>query len=482
MAQRRRQAGTAVVLVALYLLVVRVLPIPELVAGRISQLALVTVGLVVTVAWSRSAVRATGRMRVGLAVWGVAGAGWTTGQVLWLAGGWEIGGGPISPAGQAGFAVTMVGAPLAAVLLVGRPSASLRTLFDALLIGTSLFFVIWALILGPQYRAGATEIGTVVYAVADVVILSLLLLLLADAGPALRTPLEITAIGIVVQFAADTVFAYEVVNGTYRFGALPDLLWLTAFTILAVGAPHHTELRGVTRLSDGGRPRAYLPYVPFLLAFLTGSTMIVTGQALDRMLAGLSMTLTGLVVFRQMLILGDNRSLTRQLSTLVDDLRFRADHDALTGLANRARFEEITERALEPGADRAVAVLLLDLDGFKPVNDTYGHDAGDRVLVEVARRLRGAAGPDDMVARLGGDEFAVLTGDDPGPVAERVLATFRTPFDVGPGQARIGASVGVAAGQPGGRGVGQLVRDADLAMYEAKRSGRNKVVSAGRAA
>ncbi|BCY13012.1 GGDEF domain-containing protein [Actinoplanes sp. L3-i22] len=483
MVQRRRAAGIAAILfVAVYLLLVRVLPFPALVAGRISQSALVVAGLTVTVVWARAARRATGRMRVGLTLWSVAALAWAGGEAIWVVQGWATGLAPVVSIANACFAVTIVATPLASVLLVGRLSASLRTLFDALMIGTSLFFVVWALILGPAHRSGDTNLGTVIYALADVVVLSLVLLLLADSGPALRTPLEISAIGIVVMFAADSTYAYQTVAGTYRFGALPDLLWLVAFGVIAVGAPHRSELRGVTRVSDGGRPRAYLPYVPFLLALVTGVAMQATRQEMDRVLAMLSMTLTALVVLRQMLILGDNRRLTRQLSALVDDLRYRADHDALTGLANRSRFEECAEQALLPGAPGPVSLLLIDLDGFKPVNDTYGHHSGDRVLAEVARRLTAAAGPGDLVARVGGDEFAVLTVTDPGPVADRVLAAFRAAFDVGDETAVIGASIGVTSARPGGHGVGQLVRDADAAMYEAKRGGRNNVVTAARVA
>ncbi len=476
MVQRRRAAGvSAILFLALYVLVVHVLPIPAVDAGRFSQLCLAAVGALVTVLWARAAIGARGRIRAGLFTWSVSGAGWTTGQVLWLADGWHAGTATIGVTANIAFGVTIVATPLAAVLLVGRPSASLRTLFDALMIGGSLFFVIWALILEPQLRSGATDLGTVTYAAADVVILSLVLLLLADAGSTLRAPLEIAATGIVVQFAADTLYACQAVAGTYRFGALPDLLWLVAWVTFAVGAPRRSELRGVTRVSDGGRPRAYLPYVPFALAFVTGISLVAGGRSLDPVLAGVSLTLTALVVLRQMLILGDNRRLTRQLSTLVDDLRFRADHDALTGLANRPRFEECAEQALLPDAPGPVSLLLIDLDGFKPVNDTFGHHSGDRVLVEVARRLTATAGPGDVVARLGGDEFAVLTTSPPRPLADRVLAAFGEVFDVGGETAVIGASIGVTSCSPGERGAGQLIRDADLAMYEAKRNGRNRV-------
>ncbi|GAA2911224.1 hypothetical protein Acy02nite_70840 [Actinoplanes cyaneus] len=480
MVQRRRAAGVAAIgFIALYLLVVHVLPIPPVVAGRFSQLCLTGVGALVTVLWARSALRARGRVRAGLFLWSLSGCGWAVGELFWLADGWRTGTAPISDAADVAFAITIVATPLAAVMLVGRPSASLRTLFDALMIGTSLFFVVWALILGPQLRSGATDLGTVAYATADVVILSLVLLLLADAGSTLRAPLEIAAVGIVVQFAADSLYACEAVAGTYRFGALPDLLWLVAWLTFAVGAPGRAELHGVTRVSDGGRPREYLPYVPFALAFVTGVAMQATHQQLDRVLAMLSLTMTALIVSRQMIILGDNRRLTRQLSELVDDLRFRAEHDALTGLANRPRFEECAGQALLPGAPGTVSLLLIDLDGFKPVNDTYGHHSGDQVLIEVARRLTAAAGPGDLVARVGGDEFAVLTTDDPRLLADRVLAAFRAAFELGGEIAVIGASIGVTSARPGRRGVGQMVRDADIAMYEAKRSGANNVVTTG---
>jgi len=464
--------------VALYLLVVHALPISPVVAGRFGQFCLAGVGALVTVLWARSAMRARGRVRVGLFLWSLSGAGWAVGELLWLADGWHTGAAPIGAAANAVFMMTIIVTPLAAVVLVGRPSASLRTLFDALMIGTSLFFVVWALILGPQLRSGATDLGAVAYATTDVVILSLVLLLLADAGSTLRAPLEIAAIGMVVEFAADSLYAWQAVDGTYRFGAWSDLLWLVAWLMFAIGAPDRAELHGVTRVSDGERARAYLPYVPFALAFVTGVTMQVTHQQLDRVLPVLSLTMTALVVSRQMLILRDNRRLAQQLSALVGDLRFRADHDALTGLANRPRFAECAERALLPGAPGTVSLLLIDLDGFKPVNDTYGHHSGDRVLVEVARRLTAVAGPGDVVARLGGDEFAVLSTNAARPLADRVLAAFGPAFDLGDETVSIGASIGVTSCRPGERGAGQLVRDADLAMYEAKRGGRNNVVTA----
>ncbi|MET0764362.1 MAG: bifunctional diguanylate cyclase/phosphodiesterase, partial [Blastococcus sp.] len=127
------------------------------------------------------------------------------------------------------------------------------------------------------------------------------------------------------------------------------------------------------------------------------------------------------------------------------------------------------------------AVLYLDLDGFKPVNDEYGHDIGDAVLRTIAIRLRGCLRPADTAARLGGDEFAILVG---GPidaqsvnrVVDRVRAQFDVPVDIGDGRvAKIGASIGIAVGDPSTEDADSLIRQSDIAMYAAKRSGGGTV-------
>jgi diguanylate cyclase (GGDEF)-like protein/PAS domain S-box-containing protein len=175
------------------------------------------------------------------------------------------------------------------------------------------------------------------------------------------------------------------------------------------------------------------------------------------------------------------------------ELTRQAYHDALTGLANRARFAERLAAALararvDDDLGR-VAVLVLDLDGFKTVNDSLGHAAGDRLLVEVASRLLNATRGCDTVARLGGDEFAVLIeavreDGDAAAVAERVVAALRPAFSVDGRHAFVGTSVGIArAGRAAGDGgaaveepdpVAALLRDADAAMYQAKARGKGR--------
>jgi diguanylate cyclase (GGDEF)-like protein len=163
------------------------------------------------------------------------------------------------------------------------------------------------------------------------------------------------------------------------------------------------------------------------------------------------------------------------------ELSRRASHDELTGLADRSVLFERVERALARMApDRAVAVLFIDVDDFKAVNDSLGHTVGDGVLSTIAARLRDAVRPSDSIARLGGDEFAVLVEDmreaDGGVrLAERILLALSAPMLVGSIEVSLGGSVGVAIATAEDRTSGEdLLRAADLAMYAAKADGKRR--------
>jgi diguanylate cyclase (GGDEF)-like protein len=169
----------------------------------------------------------------------------------------------------------------------------------------------------------------------------------------------------------------------------------------------------------------------------------------------------------------------RQVTDLKEQLRHQTLHDSLTGLPNRTLFLDRARQAVEVAARTHAwpAILYLDLDGFKPVNDEYGHDCGDGVLRTIAHRIKGCLRPADTAARLGGDEFAILLGGpidqrDVNRVVDRVRAQFDVPIDIGDGRiATIGASIGVALGTMGINNADSLIRQADIAMYAAKRTG-----------
>jgi diguanylate cyclase (GGDEF)-like protein/PAS domain S-box-containing protein len=151
----------------------------------------------------------------------------------------------------------------------------------------------------------------------------------------------------------------------------------------------------------------------------------------------------------------------------------RAAHDALTELPNRTHITEWIEDRLGRGGAPELGLLFADLDGFKVVNDSLGHQAGDQLLKLVAERVRRVVRPNDIAARLGGDEFAIVVGEVDSPddlerVADRLLDALERPFEVDGRRVSISASVGMTLAQPG-RTARDLLRDADLAMYEAKR-------------
>lgn len=166
------------------------------------------------------------------------------------------------------------------------------------------------------------------------------------------------------------------------------------------------------------------------------------------------------------------------LTELKEELRYQALHDSLTLLANRALFREKVQQALDLHRDRIrfVAVLFLDLDDFKVVNDSLGHAAGDQMLIAVAGRLQGACRPGDVVARLGGDEFAVLVEGitdtaEALAVADRITEKLSTVFSVEGKKVSTRASIGIAFADQG-EDPDQLLRNADAAMYAAKRNGK----------
>ena len=277
-----------------------------------------------------------------------------------------------------------------------------------------------------------------------------------------RPPLAawVLAVGVIGFAVIDGVFVYQTAEGLFRPGTPLQSISLAVMGLVAVAAwipgPTHADRREPM-------PNVVLPVIfalicLALLIFATQADVPVLGVVLAAAGVAVAIARTGLS-FRAVRSLAEHR---REART-----------DELTGLANRRAFNEILERTLARRPDvRRLALLVVDLDDFKAVNDSLGHHYGDELLRLAAPRIQQAVRAGDVVARIGGDEFAVLLADADGAlavrIAERLRAGFRRPFPLGSRSLVIAPSVGIALVPDDGREPVELLQHADLAMYEAK--------------
>ncbi|HEV2612617.1 MAG TPA: diguanylate cyclase [Noviherbaspirillum sp.] len=195
---------------------------------------------------------------------------------------------------------------------------------------------------------------------------------------------------------------------------------------------------------------------------------------------------TFFVLFLMLAILSVWTMIRRDMESkrqLLERLDHEASHDALTGLPNRNLFVSILDYSIPIASryQRTLGVMFIDLDGFKAINDTFGHAAGDAVLKEAARRLKEGSRQSDVVARIGGDEFLILIPNinqrsDLEVLASHLLAGFDTPIVPSIGPAKIGASIGIAVFPDDGIRSTELIKAADVAMYRAKGGGKHRFV------
>ena len=231
-----------------------------------------------------------------------------------------------------------------------------------------------------------------------------------------------------------------------------------------------------------------LPYIPLSLAVMVTVARATTGGRFDALLVGIGAVTVSLVLVRQLLTVVENSRLACRLQSTVVELREReselahqAHHDPLTGLGNRILFADRVDRALlrrERGGE-SVALMVCDLDDFKSVNDTLGHLAGDEVLREVAERLRSCTRKADTISRLGGDEFGLVLEDfghvdAAAEAAARISEALRPPILVAGQRVLMTVSIGIALASEGCNEAEQLLRAADVALYEAKEAGKDR--------
>ena len=313
------------------------------------------------------------------------------------------------------------------------------------------------------------------YPLSDVVVLTMAAVVLVRSGSGDRLPLTLVTVGVACIALSDSLFAYLTAQSAYDSGGTLDIGWVAGLLFIAGGAVASRragrEIPAVLELPSWAS--IWLPYVPLLVAGITAAAnpRELLRYPIVQVVAGL---LVVAVLARQYLAVSENR----RLVTAVAEQALR---DPLTGLANRARFTERLNHAMEKHEREGVSVgvISMDLNDFKLVNDNLGHHVGDELLSGVASRLLNSVRSGDTVARPGGDEFCLIVSGSAEAahlVADRVVQAFDEPFMVAGHQLPMRPSVGLAIAEPGEPvRAAELLERADTAMYAAKRSGNRGV-------
>ena len=375
---------------------------------------------------------------------------------------------------DAGFIAFYLLAYAAGVLMVrDRVRPFFRSMWlDGLIVALTAAALAAAFVLEPALDAAggrpATVVVTLAYPVLDLVLVMLVAGTTVVMGAAGR-PWGWLAAGLFIFFVADALYVNAAATGSYEGGDPLDIGWTVArlcFVAAALSTFRHGPAirQGTLRLLVVPALCSVAALALLFVGTRTDMSLAATTLALLAVLAALSRTA---FAFRELRALAETR---REAAT-----------DELTGLPNRRAFLRALHDATAAGArGQPRAVLILDLDRFKEVNDALGHATGDDLLRLVAQRLAAGLRPRDVFARLGGDEFAVLTpaasADEALAVSTRLRDALRTPFEIGAALLHVDASIGIALAPEQAADAGELLQLADLAMYAAKETGAGALV------
>ena len=300
---------------------------------------------------------------------------------------------------------------------------------------------------------------TLAYPLADAMLLGLVVFGGVVAGRRASLPWALLGLGLAVFAVSDTIYLLRIAGGSYRENTILDIGWPLAVALMAFAAWSPATPRASRAGSLTGNAIPVTCALAALALLVVASTTEIGVAAVA--LAAISGTASVgrlLVTLREVRRLGDSRRLA-----ITDDL---------TGLENRRGLYARIDATLAQAGERPVALLLLDLDRFKEINDSLGHHVGDDLLRLVAGRLRDSVGPAATIARLGGDEFVVLATIDAEhavATAERICRVLEAPLELEGVVTYVSASVGVAVAPGAGSTRSDLLRHADIAMYRAKR-------------
>ena len=415
--------------------------------------------------WTRVARPAVSRADI---VWlAIALSGWTVGNITY--GVYQVlGAEPQFPSvADVGYALTYLGmlAAVIGALRRERQRATAAILLDASIaaLGAALVLTLILHPLTPDLTPAAL-LTTAAYPITDLVVVALIVgKITLCVGPD-RAMWRVVGLGVLLFALADTVYVRQIQAGTYHSGTLLDTLWLLGALAIT------TAVMLPQRPRDMAKRALAEQYALSLLATVLGFAVLV--YAAFRPLSTISILLAAGTL---LLVVVRTHVAIIALAKMAD-VRQQAVTDELTGLANRrSLFAHLPARLADTTTGRRrPAVMVLDLDNFKTINDQFGHAVGDAVLVALAGRLRSRMRGDDLVARLGGDEFAVIAtvGDDDEArqLAARIAAGVAEPVQTGDALHAVRASIGLVRASPG-EDADTVLRRADEAMYRAKAAG-----------
>lgn len=354
------------------------------------------------------------------------------------------------------------------LILLGRRRLVWPVLVDGL-IGSLGAAAVLSVVLSPLLTAagGVFSLATAVaiaYPLFDLLVLAVAAGIAAVPGLATGRQRASLMLGITIFAVADVLYAFRIISGTYQSGTLLDAGWIIGLCLIAMWADD-LGCQGGTAARPNSR--SWAPVVP-AVATAAGFGVLIMGTRIS--VSDLAVALAG----GTLLAAGVRTQLAfRQLVTLTE-VRRQSRTDELTGLPNRrALYSDVPARLDGPRGGRG-AFLLLDVDRFKEINDSLGHDIGDLLLAQIGNRLSRCVRAGDLLARIGGDEFAILLDgagrEQSETVAAKLRAALAQPFTLEGIVLQVSVSVGIALFPDEGNDLKVLMRKADMSMYRAKKS------------